>query len=77
MENILFYIPKTFIYEIVLVPFIYCRTLFYTIKNLDSLKGVPLLVGWIFLGLFFLFYGVCTDMINFIKVLLIIKGRKN
>lgn len=30
---------------------------------------VQLLTGWIFGGLFYLFYGVCLDMYNFVRIL--------
>lgn len=37
IENICFYIPKELMQELILMPYIYGRTLFYTIKFADRL----------------------------------------
>ena len=77
IENICFYIPKEFMQELILMPYIYGRTLFYTIKFADRFFCIYQILGWAFLGPFFLLYGICFDMCNFIKVLMIVKKNED
>lgn len=68
IENFFFYIPSMFFTEIMYVPYVYFRTLFKII-TLSGSEGPKLIVGWSFGGFFFLMYGVCHDMFNYIKLL--------
>ena len=68
IENLLFYIPQMVITEILYVPLIYFRVL-YKIVTLAGNEGPRLIVGWCFGGLFFLLFGFCHDLFNYIKLL--------
>jgi hypothetical protein len=68
IENMFFYIPQMLLTELMYVPLIYFRVIF-KIVTLAGHEGPKLLAGWCFGGLFFLMYGVCSDMFNYIKLL--------
>jgi hypothetical protein len=68
LENIV-YIFGLFLYELLLVPFIYIRLIYNVIKIADFKNAVGLLIIWIPLGLFFLSYGVVFDIYYFLKIL--------
>lgn len=68
IEN-LYYIFEKLLYELILVPFVFFRTIFNVIKVANFFNGIYIITLWIFLGLFYLIYCVGQDMFYFIKLL--------
>jgi hypothetical protein len=66
-ENIYFIIEQL-LYELFLIPLIYCRVTFY-IAKLGGLHALHLLFGWLLGGPFYLVYGLCKDMYYFVAIL--------
>jgi hypothetical protein len=68
-ENII-YLFMMFIYELILVPFIYLRVYYNILIMSSSIPNALLLYSlWIPFGVLFLLYCVCKDMFYFLKIL--------
>jgi len=68
LENTV-YLVFMFLYELLLVPFIFLR-LIYNIFRVETFFYALLLVClWLFFGLFYLLYNVGVDMYYFFKIL--------
>jgi hypothetical protein len=67
-ENI-FYIFCILAYELFLVPLIYFRVLYNIIRAASFWNMIALFLLWVPFGIFYLIYGVGTDLFYFIKIL--------
>ena len=68
LENML-YLLVFFLYELVLIPFIFFRVIYNILRMADVVSLVPLLFIWLGVGPLFLFFGVFKDMFLFVKIL--------
>ena len=68
LENF-FYIFYMFLYELMLVPFIYLRLVFQIIAVAEFLDAFSKICIWLMIGLFFLIYNLVIDMFYYFKIL--------
>jgi hypothetical protein len=68
LENLLYFIIM-FIYEMILVPFIFFRVCFHIIRLSTISSMVFLLLVWVFTGIFFLLFNVYKDMFYYLKIM--------
>ena len=70
LENLVFYIPKMFVYELLLIPFIYLRLIYNILRVEDNrLNALLLVLIWVFIGVFYLLYYLVIDMSFYFKIL--------
>ena len=69
IENILFYIIGFFIYELVLVPYLYFKVFYHIGILATPCLAFPMILFWIVCGPFYLFFSLGLDMLIFIKIL--------
>ena len=70
LENLVFYIPKMLIYELLLIPFIYLRLIYNILRVEDNrLNALLLVLIWILIGVFYLLYYLVVDMLFYFKIL--------
>ena len=70
IENICFYIPKTLVWEIILIPLIYLRLTLNIIRTESNvLHALRLSLSWIIIGPFYLLYNLVIDMYHYVQVL--------
>lgn len=69
LENVVYYIPMQLITELLLIPFIYLRTIFNIMRVESFCAGLGYSLIWILIGLPYLICVLLVDMFNYFKVL--------
>ena len=70
LENLVFYIPKMLVYELLLIPFIYLRLIYNILRVEDNrLNALLLVLTWVIIGVFYLLYYLMIDMSFYLKIL--------
>ena len=69
LENVVYYIPKMILTEILLIPFIYLRTVFNIIKVEEFWNGVGFSSLWLLIGMPYMVFTAAEDIYYYLQVL--------